>query len=57
MKKHQLLLATVCCLLGLIVGCAKSLPPSNNHVSGNETKSTTTPHVSGAKAPGHISGY
>jgi hypothetical protein len=57
MKKHQLLLATVCCLLGLIVSCAESLPPSNNHVSGNETKSTATPHVSGAKSPGHVSGY
>jgi len=56
MKNHQLLLITICCLFGLIVGCAESLPPSNNHVSGNDTKSST-PHVSGAKAPGHISGY
>lgn len=57
MKNHQLLLITICFLLGLAAGCAETLPPSNNHVSGNETKSSTIPHVSGASAPGHISGY
>ena len=57
MKNYQLLLGTICCLLGLIGGCAESLPPSNNRLSGNETKPSTTPHVSGAKVPGHISGY
>ncbi len=56
MKSFKLLLVIAYCLLGLIVGCAESLPPSNNHVSGNETKAPTS-HFSGAKAPGHISGY
>jgi hypothetical protein len=55
MKYPQLLLTLVFCFLAVIIGCAESLPPSN-HVSGNETKNAQ-PHVSGAKAPGHISGY
>ncbi len=56
MESFNLLLALSCLLLSLTIGCAETLPPSNNHVSGNATKAPT-PHVSGANAPGHISGY
>gem|GEM_PF-2867453 len=55
MEYRQLLLTLFFCFLTVFVGCAESLPPSS-HVSGKETKSVQ-PHVSGAKAPGHISGY